>query len=129
MGTLLKRNFNHPIQGTEHVSPGVQIGEHGTLSSTDMAVLRFVQAICPSGHGQTAIAQRVEQVIVDIFSRPGTYERGVALIDATASEDIFSNPLNTTVITDDTRVGPTHFPTSHFSRPRDNNPTNVATLT
>ncbi|QRV96527.1 hypothetical protein RhiJN_24545 [Ceratobasidium sp. AG-Ba] len=117
MGTLLERNFNHPIQGTEHVSPGVVIGEHGTLSSTDMAVLRFVQAIRPSGQGRTAVAQRVEQVIVDIFSRPGTYERGVALIDATASEDIFSDPLNTTVITDETRVGPTHFPTSESVTP------------
>ncbi|QRW13097.1 hypothetical protein RhiLY_12096 [Ceratobasidium sp. AG-Ba] len=52
MGMLLEHNFNHPIQGTEHVSPGVVIGEHGTLSSTDMAVLQFMQSIRSSGQGR-----------------------------------------------------------------------------
>ncbi|QRV85235.1 hypothetical protein RhiJN_13253 [Ceratobasidium sp. AG-Ba] len=117
MGMLLEHDFNHPIQGTKHVSPGVVIGEHGTLSSTDMAVLRFVQSICSSGQGRTSLAQRVEQIIIDIFSRPGTYERGVALIDASASNDIFNDPLNNTVITDETRVSATHFPSPESVTP------------
>ncbi|QRV99323.1 hypothetical protein RhiJN_27342 [Ceratobasidium sp. AG-Ba] len=82
-----------------------------------MAVLRFVQSICSSGQGRTSLAQRVEQIIIDIFSRPGTYERGVALIDASASNDIFNDPLNNTVITDETRVSATHFPSPESFTP------------
>ncbi|KAG9090448.1 hypothetical protein FS749_000529 [Ceratobasidium sp. UAMH 11750] len=116
-GTLLERNFNHPIQGTEHVSPGVRVGEHGTLSSVDMAVTRFTQALRPTGQGRSTVAQRVEQVMIDIFPRPGTYQRGVARIDAHALNDIFSDPLNVTVITDPTRIGPSYFPTTESVTP------------
>ncbi|KAF8593043.1 hypothetical protein BDV93DRAFT_566991 [Ceratobasidium sp. AG-I] len=102
---------NHPIMRTEQVPTGVRIGENASISVVDMSVHRFLLAVRPTGARELApIINRVNHVLGEIFSRLQTYRRIVENIAPRVSEDIYSDPLNVTSVTDTTRVSAVHFP-------------------
>ncbi|KAF8597531.1 hypothetical protein BDV93DRAFT_562143 [Ceratobasidium sp. AG-I] len=102
---------DHLIMRTEQVPTGVRIGENTSISAMDMSVHRFLLAVRPTGARELApIINRVNHVLGEIFSRPQTYRHIVETIVPGVSEDIYSDPLNVTSVTDTTRISAVHFP-------------------
>ncbi|KAF8601850.1 hypothetical protein BDV93DRAFT_509697 [Ceratobasidium sp. AG-I] len=92
----LEQLGNHPIVLSTQIPTGVRFGEAGTYSSSraDMG----------------PIIDRVNRIIGEIFSRPDTYRRFVASIAPDVSNDIYSDPLDQTVLNAASRMNATMFP-------------------
>lgn len=107
----LEQMGNHPLAPVSQIPMGVRFGVDGTYSSVDMAVHRFLSSIRPENRGEDmlAILHRINRVVAEIFSRPDTYSRLVESIAPEVSDNIYSDPLDQTVLTASTRLNPSTF--------------------